>query len=204
MRFRGLITAVLGLLISSPTLAQGWSEYINMQDNFTVNFPGNPAIEETTYMLASGTTAPARIYTVENGPSTYKVTVVDYANVGAEETANAIAYAAGHFRQGGGEVTYDGDASYEGMDAQMMQITNPNQTRSFIAITQPPASAGLHKLYIVEGRVPANAIPPGRFQQSLAFHDEFGVRIRYNRDVEGNRFRVVPGSGGMPFTRRDR
>ena len=202
MRLVRLIPAVLALTISGQAFAQGWSEYVNAEDHFTVNFPGDPAIMESTYTLASGLVTPARLYTVESGPSTYMVTVVNFANAGAEDKAGAIAHAANAFRQRGGEVTYDDDANYEGMETQMLQMTNPDQTRSFIAITQPPPSAGLNKLYIVEGRAPASAPPPGHFQQSRAFRDDFNVRIRYDRDIEGNRFRVIPGSGGAPYTRR--
>ena len=59
----------------------------------------------------------------------------------------------------------------------------------------------LHKdrFYILEAEVPPGAIPPGLFQQSLTILDDMGRRIRYNTDIDGNKFRVIPGTGGQPL-----
>jgi hypothetical protein len=84
----------------------------------------------------------------------------------------------------------------------MLQINNPDGTRSFIAITLPPAVSKLNRLYIVEGRVPMTAPVPGRFQQSLSFVDADGVRLRYSRDVDGNPFRIIGDTCGFPYTRK--
>ncbi len=177
-------------------------EYENLEDNFAVNFPGEPVVENTTYRLGSGQDVSARVYSVENETGIYSVTVVDYADVDVEERANAIAHASENFRGRGGEVTSDEVGSYEGMDTQMMRITNPDASRSFIAIVHPPANTGILHLYIAEGRAPADGVVPGLFQQSLSLRDQDGIRVRYNRDLDGNRFRVVPGSGGEPLRRR--
>jgi hypothetical protein len=172
-----------------------------LEDHFAVNFPCEPVVENTTYRLGSGREVSARVYSVENETGTYSVTIVDYEGVDAEETANATAHAADNFRRRG-EVTSDEVGSYEGMDTQMMQLTNPDASRSFIAIVHPPANSGIIHLYIAEGRAPANGVVPGLFQQSLSLRDQDGIRVRYNRDLDGNRFRVIPGSGGEPLRRR--
>ncbi len=204
--YRNVVRAVLpaitlAMSFSINAHAQEWIEYENLEDYFAVNFPGEPAVENTTYRLGSGRDVSARVYSVENQTGTYTVTVVDYEGVDAEETTNAIAHAAENFRQRG-EVTSDEVGSYEGMDTQMMQLTNPDASRSFIAIVHPPANTGIIHLYIAEGRAPANGVVPGLFQQSLSLRDQDGTRVRYNRDLDGNRFRVIPGSGGEPLRRR--
>ena len=186
----------------SNAQAQEWIEYENLEDHFAVNFPGEPAVENTTYRLGSGWDVSARVYSVENQSGSYSVTVVDYAAVDAEESANAITHAAENFRRRGGEVTSDEVGSYEGMDTQMMQLTNSDASRSFIAIVHPPANSRIFHLFIAEGRAPENGVVPGLFQQSLSLRDQDGTRVRYNRDLDGNRFRVIPGSGGEPLRRR--
>jgi hypothetical protein len=183
--FRAAFPAIaLAMSFSLNAQAQDWMEYENLEDHFAVNFPGEPVVENTTYRLGSGREVSARVYSVEN-----------------EETANATAHAADNFRRRG-EVTSDEVGSYEGMDTQMMQLTNPDASRSFIAIVHPPANSGIIHLYIAEGRAPANGVVPGLFQQSLSLRDQDGIRVRYNRDLDGNRFRVIPGSGGEPLRRR--
>jgi hypothetical protein len=89
------------------------------------------------------------------------------------------------FRTRGGEVTYDAWADIDKIAGHQLQITNPDQTRSFVSIH-------LHKsrLYILEGTVPAGAPAPGIFQQSLGILDEEGRRIRYIMDVDGNLTRM--------------
>lgn len=201
MRFVGFIPAALVLIFSVPSLAQGWSEYVNMEERFSVNFPADPTMEEGNFRSQSGATLPTRIFTAVNGPSTYAVTVVDYSGVDAAEYDGALDHAVEMIRQRG-EITSENNASYEGMATRMIQMTNPDSTRSFIAVTLPPTISHLDRLYIVEGRSPASAPPPGLFQQSLSFRDEDGIRMRYGTDVDGNKFRIIGGTCGFPYTRK--
>ena len=201
MRNGILLAMFLAFSFTPDAMAQEWMEYENVGDNFAVNFPGEPTVENITYRLGSGRDVSARVYGVENQAGVFTVTVVDYEGVDADESANAIAYAAENFRQRG-EVTSDEVGGYEGMDTHMLQMTNPDTSRSFIAIVHPPANTGIVRLFIAEGRAPANGIVPGLFQQSLSLRDQDGVRVRYNRDLDGNRYRVIPGSGGEPLQRR--
>jgi len=201
MRNGILIGMFLAMSIFSDAIAQEWMEYENVGDNFAVNFPGEPEVENISYRLGSGREVSARVYGVENEAGHFTVTVVDYDGVDADEAANAIDYAAENFRQRS-DVTSDEVGGYEGMDTQMLQMTNPDGSRSFIAIVHPPASTGIVRLFIAEGRAPPNGIVPGLFQQSLSLRDQDGVRVRYNRDLDGNRYRVIPGSGGEPLRSR--
>jgi hypothetical protein len=194
----------LFLFASTATSAQGWVEYINKTDLFIVNFPGDPAITETTHHSAYDADFPARVYTVDNERGRYQITVVDYRETEAIHLARtnrteanssssvwitdvqaSIANAAQMFRTRGGEVTYDAWADIDKIAGHQLQITNPDQTRSFVSIH-------LHKsrLYILEGTVPAGAPAPGIFQQSLGVLDEEGRRIRYIMDVDGNLTRM--------------
>ncbi len=198
------ILAVAILLFSGLSVAQGWLEYINREDLFIVNFPGQPQVRETTYDSAFGATFPARVYTVRNDRGTHSITVVDYRDtvrIHAERSGRteanssnavpitdvraSIAHAAQGFRTRGGDVTYDAWADIDKIEGHQLQITNRDQSRSFVAVH-------LHasRLYILEATVPPGAPPPGLFQQSLGILDEDGKRIRYVIDAEGNRTRM--------------
>ena len=82
-------------------------------------------------------------------------------------------------------MTYDGWTDNDKIEGHQLQITNPDQSRSFVAIF-------LHasRLYILEGTVPQGHPPPGLFQQSLRILDAEGRRIRYTLDPDGQRVNV--------------
>ena len=204
MRIVRLLSIALILLAPATASAQGWIEYINQTDLFIVNFPGDPEVTETTHHSAFDADFPARVYTVENRRGRYSITVVDYrdterihlartnrteanssSSIWITDVRASIAHAAQGFRQRGGEVTYDAWADIDKIEGHQLQITNPDQSRSFISIH-------LHasRLYILEGTVPPGAPPPGIFQQSLGILDEEGRRIRYIIDADGNRTRM--------------
>jgi hypothetical protein len=202
MRIKLTVAALAALLMASPASAQGWFLYESEDDNFTVNFPAEPVVEETTYTLPSGHVANARVYTATDASGTYTVTAIDYEGVSAEETATSIEDAADVFRQRDGEVTLDEFGFFEGADSQYMQMTNPDESRSLIVIAHLPPRSGLIKLYIAEGTTPQGGVIAGVFQNSLGWVDSYGTRIRYQRDVEGNRYRVIPDAGGAPLRNR--
>ena len=199
MRPSLLIASFAILTLAHSANAQEWGEYVNQEERFGVNFPGEPEITEQTVELASGRSFPAKIFRASDSAGTYSVVSVHFGEVGDEVRETLIEDAAEMIRMRGGEITYDEIAVYDGMDTQMMQLTNEDGTRSYIAILQPPESSGLNRLYIAEGRVAPNMPVPGHFQQSLFVVDPNGERIRYQTDIEGTKFRVVPGSGGQPY-----
>jgi hypothetical protein len=207
MRLGGIGSAVFGallsaMLFSAPAKAQDWFEYVNQENHFAVSLPTEPSQSAGTFQSASGATLPAAIFTATHGESTYTATVVDYSSLGEEEYLGALEHAAAQIRARGGEVTSENDASYEGFDTWMMQLTNPDGTRSFMAIALPPVVSRLERLYIIEGRSPEGVPPPGLFQQSLSFRDDHGDRMRYDTDVDGNKFRIIGDTCGFPYTRR--
>jgi hypothetical protein len=96
-----------------------------------------------------------------------------------------VAHAANAFRTRGGTVTYDAWLDIEKVEGHQLQITNPDQSRSFIAILLNAA-----RLYILEATVPRGYPPPVLFQSSLGFLDEDGRRVRYQVDADGQRTRI--------------
>jgi hypothetical protein len=181
--------------------AQDWTKYVNLDDRFIVNFPGEPEIREFIYTSEYAAMMPAQVYTVADDSGRYSVTVVDYTNAeqalrerpddtyrGDDLTSDvlgSIAYAATNLRKRGGEITYDAWAAVDRIAGHQLQITNLDKSRTFAGIY-------LHasRLYILEATVPEGWPPPGHFQQSLGILDAQGKRVRYELDVDGRRTRV--------------
>ena len=204
MRALTLFVISLALFPWGISLAQSWIKYVNETDQFIINFPHEPEVREISYVSEHGATIPTRVYTVEDSPAYYSVTVVDYsglesaneelsARTGSNynplrvqgELSGAIAYAAWNIRRRGGEITYDAWSSMDGVPGHQLQITNEDQLRTFVAIHRLD-----RLLYILEGTVPENSIPPIHFQQSLGFLDEQGKRVSVEYDEQGQRTRV--------------
>ena len=194
MRLNRLIPIAVILCIARPSFAQNWMTYVNLEDRFSVNLPGEPEVQDITYPSEYGAIFPRRVYTHEDGPNRYSVTVVDYTDaerIHAERTNKteadsgsiywqidvqaSIAYAAWQFRQRDAKVTYDAWHYIDRIEGHQLQLTNADQSRTFAGIY-------LHesRLYILEATVPPGAPPPGLFQQSLSFLDEEGNRVRYD------------------------
>lgn len=189
-----LVPAVFILLIAESTFAQTWNTYVNREDYFSVNFPGEPEVRDITWDSEYRAVFPGRDYLYVDGDKRYSVTVIDYTEserIHAERTNKtqaddfatywqidvlaSIAYAAWQFRQREGvEVTYDAWHYIDLVAGHQLQLTNPDQSRTYVAIY-------LHqsRLYILEATVPQGTPPPGLFQQSLSFLDGDGNRIRY-------------------------
>jgi hypothetical protein len=194
MRLLGIVAVALFLVGSRPASAQEWTTYANRLDRFEVNFPGQPKVDEITWPSEYGAVFPGRVYLVEQNGSRYSVTVIDYTaaeRIHATRTNRteadslpiywqvdvqaSIAYAATKFRQRPGvKVTYDAFHYIDLVSGHQLQITNPDQSRTFAGIY-------LHesRLYILEATVPARAPQPGLFQQSLSFLDVAGKKVRY-------------------------
>ena len=185
------LVALLGV---SPALAQEWTDFTSKVDRFTVNLPGQPKVEEIKWQSEYDAVFPGRVYTLEQGGNRYSITVIDYTDSEAihaartnrteAETGGAywqvdivasIAYAATKFRQRpGAKVTYDAYHYIDLVSGHQLQLTNQDQSRTFVAIY-------LHenRLYILQATVPPKAPQPGLFQQSLSLLDEAGNRVRY-------------------------
>jgi hypothetical protein len=194
MRHVGIVIAALLFLAPTGASAQGWFEYINREDQFSVNFPSQPEVSDFSYLTANGWSIPGRLFETHEGASLYTVTFANYSGSAPEDIEAAIEHAANSYRNSGGEVTWDNENGVDGIDGHMVQVTNEDGGRSFVQIA-------FHQnlLYIVDATVPAGSIVPGHFQQSLVMLDDQGRRVRYARDDNGERFRVIPGAGRTPF-----
>ena len=70
---------------SAPAVAQSWEEYTYPEYAISVAFPASPKIETTTYQIADGRSVPARVYSVRQDKSEFKITVADLADTGLDE-----------------------------------------------------------------------------------------------------------------------
>ena len=196
MRLIPLVPAALILFMSGPSAAEEWIEYASRGDFFTVNFPGQPKVQDITYRTEFGISVPGRVHSVEDGASRFSVTVIDYGNVQkihAERLTNCKAYpnlcnnpwvaelrgamdfAAWSFIKKDAKVTYYGYGNTDRIEGRRIQLTNADRSQTFVMIHMHE-----NRLYILDGTVPAGAAPPGLFQQSLGFLDKDGIRVRYD------------------------
>ncbi len=199
------ISLVSALFLSSTCFAQDWFEFTSSEDLFTINMPVEPVVEDIDWPSEYGAVFPGRVYTSTSRDRIYAVTVIDYTDAlnvhiartnttAADGPVNyqywridviaSVAYAATQFRNRGSEVTYDAWHHIERVAGHQLNLTNPDDTRSYVGIY-------LHKerLYIVEATVPQRAPPQGHFQQSLGFNDEDGLRVRYQWADDGSLYR---------------
>ena len=195
--------AAMVFLGAMPVFAQ--VEYVHRADRFAITFPATPEVEETTRQSAHGVIFPARIYAAQSGATHYSLTLVDYTeaetrhrerpdqtdassgqNFWVMDVRASIAYAAQSIRErvhdAGGEITYEGWADIDKIEGHQMQVTNADQSRTYIAI-----HLNDRRLYILESTAPQGYPPVAWFQQSLQFLNEDGKRIRYTFDPDGQR-----------------
>lgn len=189
---------------AASAAAQEWEEYVSTQDGFKLNFPGTPTITEGTWTSQMNYTLPMRVYSADKGRERYSVTVVDYSSIqqqGIErgktcppgnancranappalgagyalhDERGAIVFATFKLLQRDAKVNYMAWEWQDLVEGHLLQLTNPDQSRTFAWI-----GMHAHKLYIVEGTVPAGYPEPGLFQQSMGWVDKNGNGIRY-------------------------
>lgn len=184
MRLFGV--AALMLLFTGVSAAQDWFEYINRDDLFVINFPAQPNIQETTYESEFGLDLPARVYTVQSGPSRYKITVVNYMDAEVGDLRGSVAWAAWEIRKRGGDIQHDGFNANDRIEGHQLHVLYPDNTRLLVAIHQYA-----RRLYIVEATTPADGTPGAEFQQTLVIIDPQGMRVRYELDDDGDRIERI-------------
>ena len=203
MRLMPLMSSALVLAMSGTSFAQEWTEFSSREDRFSITFPGQPKVTETTWMSQFSAILPARIYSGTQGSGRYSVTVVDYNHSqrilterakacppGAErcsgggisgegywkhDVRGAMLYATGKLLQRDAKVTHLGYNFVDLVEGHQLHLTNSaDKSRTFVSIYMHE-----NKLYIMEGTVPAGYPEPALFQQSLGWLDEHGVGLRY-------------------------
>ena len=77
-----ICVSALALWVAAPAVGQVMGQrYVNTLQGFTVNFPGQPEVTETTWQSQLDYRLPARVYSVDRGREHYSVTVVDYTSL---------------------------------------------------------------------------------------------------------------------------
>jgi len=195
MRLVRLIPAVLILCVPGPSYAQEWIEYYSRADSFLVNLPGQPKVQDITYLTEFGVTLPGHVHSYEDGRTRYSVTVIDYANVQkihaarlnnckaypnlcnnpyVAELRGAMDFAAWSFLKRDAKVTYYAYGNSDRIEGRRVQLMYPDRSQTFAAIYMHE-----NRLYILDGTVAAGSPPPALFQQSMGFLDKDGIRVRY-------------------------
>jgi hypothetical protein len=197
-----------------------WAEFQTIQDGFKIDFPGQPKVTETTWKSEHDFMLPARVYSADRGREHYSVTVVDYGGIepmglaraktcpaGAEpclgsnlagigywkhDVRGAIIYATFKIMQRGGTTTEFTWGQQDLVEGFNLQVTNPDQSRTFAFITMYEM-----KLYIVEGTVPKGYPAPALFDNSMGWVDKNGKGIRY-QTIYNNEFHALTKQYPVP------
>jgi hypothetical protein len=200
MRLMPLMSSALVLAMSGTSFAQEWIEFVSPEDHFTITFPGQPKVTETTWMSQFSAILPARIFSGTEGSGRYSVTVVDYNPIERllsersrtlpaldqaihvyglgywkTDVRSAVVYAASKFLERDGKITRLESNFADLVAGMLVQLTNNvDQSRTFASIYMHE-----NRLVITEATVPKGYPPPTIFQQSLGWLDAEGKKIRY-------------------------
>jgi hypothetical protein len=184
MRARTFVLAALGTLYSFSANAQGWFEFVERDEFFSVNLPHILAVEEIVFHSEFGADLPGTLFTVSDGQVQYRISVVDYSVSDLPNHSplwdfyGSVDYAAWNIRKRGGEITYDAWTQVDRIAGHQLQITNADHSRTYVQIL-----SHAERLYILEAIAAPGSTPPIHFQQSLRIIDENGDAIRYDRDL---------------------
>jgi hypothetical protein len=201
MRLLPLVSSALVLALSGTAFAQDWTEFSSRDDHFTITFPGQPKITETTWTSQFNAILPARVYSGTAGSGRYSVTVVDYnpderlltersrtlpaldlaihdygPGYWKTDVRSAVMYATSKFLQRpDARMTSILSNFSDGVVGVVAELTNnADQSRTLASIYMH-----MNRLVITEATVPKGYPAPVIFQQSLGWLDEEGKRIRY-------------------------
>jgi hypothetical protein len=179
MKLLRLVPAAVLVFYANVASAQNWFEYVNLEDQFTVNFPEDPTITESPYLSEYQSHFTARKYAASDGTADYEITVVDMANserapgLRGNEWRGAVAFEAAKMRRTG-EVTLDAYNEINVVPGIRLQLNLPDGRRQFSTI-----HFCYHNLYIITATAPANVPPPAIFIDSFSVVDGEGNSIRF-------------------------
>jgi hypothetical protein len=198
------LASALTLTVPGSARAQDWMEYTNKADRFSVAFPGEPAVETTTYKTEYTAVVPSRIYKATAGRQRYSLQVVDYTDIeqihkervkscpkdahsecaGSEgpigigswkfDVLAALDNATARFLKGEGKITHFTWLVIDRVQGRQIHLTLPDGSREFVALHMHEG-----RVYILDAVVGPGEPEPGLFQQSLQFLDDNGDVIRY-------------------------
>jgi len=200
MRLLPLLSSALVVAVSGTAFAQEWTEFSSRDDRFTITFPGQPTVTDTTWTSQFNAILPARIYSGRQGSGRYSVTVVDYNPIERllsersrrlpaldlaihayglgywkTDVRSAGIYAMGKFMARDATITSILWNSSDLVAGLLLELTNhADQSRTFASIYMHA-----NRLVMTEATLPKGYPPPAIFQQSLGWLDEKGAKIRY-------------------------
>ena len=200
MRLMPLVCSALVVAMSGTSFAQEWTEFTSREERFTITFPGQPQVTDTTWTSQFNAILPARIYSGTQGPGRYSVTVVDYNPIERllsersrtlpaldlavhvygpgywkTDVRSAVVYAMSKFLERDAKITTVMASFSDLVAGLLVELTNnADQSRTFASIYMHE-----NRLVITEATIPKGYPPPTIFQQSLGWLDEHGARVRY-------------------------
>jgi hypothetical protein len=162
-----VLTLALFALLVSPALAQEWQQFTYPDQGFSVSFPGQPQIRDSTITLAAGSNVPARIYSLTQGANDYLLTIADFSAATSDD--DTIINQAADALRATGTVSVDIQARVRRNYGRQLAVTAKDGSHSVGAIFFVN-----HHLFQIEGIThPANgggdSSGAARFQQSLDF-----------------------------------
>ena len=78
MRRMRSMTVALVVCVSTALSAQEWTSYVNTDQGFSVNFPGDPEVTDIKWDSEYGAVFPGRVFSKTVGPNRHSITVIDY------------------------------------------------------------------------------------------------------------------------------
>jgi hypothetical protein len=220
-------TFALALMLSVPAVAaaQEWADYQNNADGFKITMPGQPTVSNTTWTSEHGYTLPGHVYRVDRGNEHYVITVIDYraieqqgierarqcqppANIctGNDNTGpgfwkhdarGGTIYASHKFMQRDAKLTDFVWAQHDRVEGVELQLTNPDQSRTFAFITMHDM-----RLYMAEATIPKGGPPGTLLQTSVSFVDAAGTPLAYQHlyanEFHGMGIYPPPPRGAVP------
>ena len=200
MRLAWFAAVTVMLAVANAAFAQDWIEFTSPEDRFTVIFPGQPTINDTTWMSQYRAVLPARIYSGTQGTGRYTVTVVDYNPIERlltersrtlpafdlavheygpgywkTDVRSAVVYAASKYLERDGKIASMMSNFADLVPGMQLEfVSTADRSRTFASIYMHE-----NRLVIAEATVPNGYPAPLIFQQSLGWLDADGNRIRY-------------------------
>jgi len=160
MRRMALITAYV-FFLTAPVLAQEWAEFRKPEENFSINFPGTPQMQDTTWTTPEGIKIPARVYSAQKDTGRYILTIADYTST-PRQIPMALAHAANVIRKKGRPV-YDDTVDWDGVPGYQVSVVQPDGR-----VVHATMLFYMNKLFLAEGSAAGTAAPAAAFHQSLA------------------------------------
>ena len=191
MRLACFIPAVAALFISGAAYAQTWDSYVNRENFFSINLPGEPTTKEAPYKTVKGTNLTAEVFTAvaaagTRSAGTYTVTVVDYSNA-KNELGDAMEQARKAILAKG-TPKYDAVNNMDMHRGWALTVETPDKHRIMGQII----IAANNRIYISEADTPMTVPPPAQFQASLQILDKDGIRIRTRTVIAAPENEVAP------------